>query len=118
MKLTLVKGELDDWYTIERAEHENIRELRPHPSMKNVTSLYYSGRISDACVEGTSLEMMAIARAIAADGEAHFKRCAVKPSGDGFLFWSPRNSMEEAFVPGPDARELADEIKARLFLET
>lgn len=119
MKLTLKKGYMDDWYTIERAEHEEIQEIRKHPTLPNVMILYYSGRISDACVEGDASEMMAIAQAIQAEGSAQFDRCAVqRVEGHGFFFWSPRNSQERAFVETEDAKELAEEIKARLFLET
>lgn len=113
----------DDWYTIERANHENKHDLRPlyDTEGKQIGSaLWYSGRISDADVEGTGEEMQAIADAIENRASVGFKRCAVKflGSGEFFLFWSPRNSQEPAVVPVADADDLAREIRARFYLES
>ena len=81
MKIVLKKsGALDDWYTIERAHHENRQWLEP--TGPNSMRLMYSGRISDACVEGTAAEMLEIAKAIKARGSASFKRCAVPSRSD------------------------------------
>lgn len=113
MKITLQKSDwLEDWYTIERAEHENCQWLAPIGG--NGLQLMYSGRISDACVEGTAEEMRAIAEAIKARGSASFNRCAVQVKGDVAYFCSPRNSTRDAEIPLADADEFADQAIAAL----
>lgn len=112
MKIALVKSDsLGDWYTIEKAEHENRHwmasvDIGGYPCM----SLMYSGRISDACVEGTAAEMLAIAEAIERREEESFKRCAVDARTDRVEFWSPRNSQRHGIV----SREAADELAAQI----
>lgn len=98
--LTLRKSEfLDDWYVIERRS---------------------GGDISDACVEGTAAEMLAIAATITARGYFGARRCAVEFSDGAFLFWSPRNSQGDAndAISPEDADDLAREIRAALATET
>lgn len=109
--LTLV-GE-GDWFTIERAEHDNEFGLEPtdDPDCHAVT---YTGRISDADVEGSAEEMLSIAEAIEKRGSCSFKRCAVSVEGDIVRFRSPRNSMRSGIVRLEDADALAAEIRAKL----
>lgn len=109
MKLILRKSDvLDDWYVIERAEHDNrtwFEQTEP-----NVMVFRSSARISDADVEGTSAEMLEIAEAIKKRERTWFKRCAVRVDGCAAYFHSPRNSSTDGVVPLEDADELADEI--------
>lgn len=114
-KLTLVKSDLDDWFTIERAQHANVHELRP---TKYGAALFYSGRISDACVEGTADEMRGIAAAIERRSTESHKRCAVNASTDRVELWSPRNSQEHGIVSLADADELAAQIRRELPTES
>lgn len=109
--LTLVED--DGWFTIEKAEHENEHRLIPDAYG---ASLWYSGRISDACVEGTAEHMLAIAQAIIEKRDHDERRCAVEVSEDGqtVAFWSPRNSRENGVVPYADALALAHEIIEKL----
>ena len=90
---TIKCDEMGDWYTVEKAEHGNVETLVPYD--KNGSFLYYSGRISDACVEGPASAMIAMARAVLANGSYREKRAAVKVDEDDHvaLFWSPRNSQ-------------------------
>lgn len=113
-KLKLVKSDLDDWYTIERAHHDNRHWMEPlygYDGRQIGHSFQHSGRISDACVEGTLEEMKEIAQAIFEGTRASFKRCAVKYMEDGRVaFWSPRNSQRDGIVTDEEATELAREI--------
>jgi len=113
MKIKLVKSDyLDDWYTVERAEHEHRQWMeRTGP---NCMKLMDSGRISDACVEGTAGEMRELALAIKARGEAEFRRCAVRVDGESAYFCSPRNSEVDGVVPLADADAFADQVLAEL----
>ena len=113
MKIVLKKSDgLDDWYTIERAHHENRHWLEP--TGQDSVQLMYSGRISDACVEGTAAEMIEIAKAIKSRGAASFKRCAVRVDGEHAYFCSPRNSERDAGISLVDADEFADQALAEL----
>lgn len=113
MKIVLQKSDwLDDWYTIELAEHEGRQWLEP--TGPNSMTFMDSARISDACVEGTAEEMRTIAEAIKARGSASFKRCAVHVKGDLAYFRSPRNSTRDAEVPLADAEEFAGQVLAAL----
>lgn len=110
VKLTLKKSDsLDDWYCIERAEHDGREWIADG-------SFQCSSRISDADVEGTEEEMRAIAQGIRDRTMASFRRCAVDfgegPLGQGAMFYSPRNSMDrnKGAVPLARADELAAEI--------
>jgi len=109
--LTIV-GE-DDWCTIERAAHSNTYGLAPtsEPGWFQGT---YSGRISDADVEGEPDEMLAIAKAIRERSQVAFKRCAVSVENGIVHFRSPRNSRRDGVVLLEDADALAAEIEAKL----
>jgi hypothetical protein len=113
MKLTLREGGMENWYVIERAEHDGRVWLGSAEGMPGVMALHSSARISDADVEGTGEEMLEIADAILTHGEARSTRCAVDARGDLVLFWSPRNSQKRAQVPLHDAVELAFEIRKK-----
>jgi hypothetical protein len=103
---------MGDWWIIERAEHDGrqwFERTGPRSSM-----LMCSARISDADVEGTSEEMLAIAQAIEEWEHVSFRRCAVDARGDKHKpvrLWSPRNSQVEAEVPYARAFELAEVIR-------
>lgn len=113
MKIKLVKSDwLDDWYTIERAEH--VGRVWIEPGDDGVCHFMDSGRISDACVEGTASEMIEIAKAIKANHSASFKRCAVRVGEKFAYFYSPRNSQRDAEVPLEDAIAFADEALSEL----
>jgi len=114
MKLTIQRSAFDsDWWVIERAEHNNTRGLGVHPTL-GCTMLMYSGRISDADVEGTGEEMRAIAKAIKERAGVRFKRCAVNvwAEADRVEFCSPRNSTVDGECTLAEADELADLILA------
>lgn len=113
MKIVLQKSDcLDDWYTVERAEHEGRTWLeRTGP---NSMRFMDSARISDACVEGTAEEMAELAKAIKARGAASFNRCAVRVVGDSAYFRSPRNGTRDAQVPLADADEFAEQTLSAL----
>lgn len=113
MKLKLCKSDwLGDWFTIERAEHENKRWFEDVPGMTNARAFQHSGRISDADVEGTLAEMVALAEAIETKGSKGFKRCAVDARQEPVKFWSPRNTMERmGEVSYEDALDLARQIR-------
>lgn len=113
MKILLEKSEwLDDWYTIVRAKHDGRQWLERAGS--NGMKFMCSERISDACVEGTSEEMMQIAKAIKTRSSASFKRCAVWIKGDIAYFCSPRNSTIDAEVALEDADAFAESVIAQL----
>lgn len=109
--IVMIKG-TDDWFTIEHRDHANIHELRPMAF--GGMGLYYSGRISDADVEGTAEEMREIASAIRALGMAGATRCAVDATGEHVLFSSPRNTMRPAQVTHEHAAALATQITNEL----
>lgn len=109
-KLILVKSEfLDNWYVIERAEHEGIE--RADQVGPNSYTLFCSSRISDADVEGHLDQMVALADAIESSGSVSFKRCAVRIENDRAFFWSPRNSRREGETSLACALELAKQIR-------
>ncbi len=115
MKVVLRKSEwLDDWYIIERAQHEHRQHLEQVGS--NAFALMCSSRISDADVEGCASEMLAIADAIEERGYSSSKRCAVDARTDRVQLWSPRNSQHPGVITYAEADELAADI--RRVLET
>lgn len=75
--------------------------------------LYHGdGRLlSDACVEGPVSQLDALAKAIESRGECYFRRCAARPTEDGYEFWSPRNSMGHT---GRVSLDTADSIAAQI----
>ena len=116
MRLALRKSDaLDDWYVIERADHDGREWMEPFKAGGVAgAALHCSSRIEPSTdVEGPAAEMRAIAAAIRAGGSIEFRRCAVR-MGRVVEFWSPRNSREPGIVPLADARELAAEIEAAL----
>lgn len=112
-RLTLRKSDgLDDWYVIERAEHDGRRWME---KTDYGFALHTSARFSDnADVEGDGAEMLAVAAAIEARGEYDAKRCAVRVDGDRVEFWSPRNSESPGVVTLAVADALAAEIRNTL----
>lgn len=102
---------IPDWWVIELAEHDGVEELRP--TGPNSASWFSSARMSDADVEGTSAEMMAIAVAIELREYVGFKRCAVDASKEPVEFWSPRNSQRPGMVSRASAEALAKEIREK-----
>ena len=112
MKLKLASMKLGEgvWYTIERAEHEGRQWLQQNPD--GGASFMCSSRICDASVEGPIEDMQGIAKAIRERGSAHFYRCSVKFTGDGFSFTSPRNATTEGEVTIDEADDLASQIEA------
>lgn len=112
MKLTLRAGTfLDDWWLIERAEHDSRVWVEP---TKYGTALMCSSRVCDADIEGSPGEMLEIADAIERRGEFHARRCAVHVRGADVHFWSPRNSMKHGVVNLEEADELVTVIRSVL----
>jgi hypothetical protein len=105
----------DGWYTVERAEHEN-RYWVEETEYEDFTCghLVYSGRVSDADVEGTASEMRGLAGAIRARRRFAVKRCAVRFDATHAYFWSPRNSRTAGRVALASADDLAAQIEALL----
>lgn len=111
--LTMKKSEwLDDWYIIERAEHDGREWMERNGP--NSSTLRCSARFSDADVEGSAYEMLALAEAIEQRSRNSFKRCAVRIEGERAYFCSPRNSQEDGEVSLAAADVLAAEIRATL----
>jgi hypothetical protein len=114
MKLTVRKcANMDDWWVIELEDHEGRHWLEP---MQGGARLRWSGRFSDADVEGTGEEMLEIAKAIKARGVVRFRRCAVnvRAEQDRVEFYSSRNSQEDGVCTLAEADELADLILAEV----
>lgn len=114
MKIKLNKCEhMDDWYTIVRAEHDDKEWWED--TGPNSARLMLSERIvPNACIEGTSSEMLSIAYAIRDSSSESFKRVAVHFAKDGVHLYSPRNSSEDGVVSVEEAMEFADEVIAEL----
>lgn len=112
--LTIRKSDdIDDWYVIERAEHDGRQWLE---KTEYGYSFMTSARIGNADVEGTRDEMLAIAKAVEDRTDFHAGRCAVEfDSGAGqFQFSSPRNSIHADAHTTAVADALAAEIRALL----
>jgi hypothetical protein len=110
VNLTLRKSDwLDDWYVIERAEHDGRTWLEPIPGG---LAFMCSARLGDADIEGTAAEMLAIADAIETNRSVSFRRCAARREGTGYLLGSPRNSVKFTAVRLADAMALAAIIRA------
>lgn len=118
MKILLNKVEdMDDWYTIIRAEHDG-REWIERIS-ENHSAFRSSERLADdgsACIEGSSYEMLNVASAIERKIAAYFKRIAVAYSekNNGFYFWSPKNSKEKVLISLEDSEDLMRQIYEKL----
>lgn len=102
----------DDWYVIERAEHDGRSWLES--TGPNSMSLRCSSRFSDADVEGTAEEMLEIAEAIETMGIVSFRRCAVDATGEHVRFHSPRNSQTDGITTSERALALAKEIREKI----
>lgn len=102
---------VQDWYVVVRTHHDGKTWLEPavHEGVPYL-SLKTSERLSDADIEGTREEMIALMTAILDGKEASFKRCGAEPVDDGWLLGSPRNSTEWAFVSTENARKAAQEF--------
>lgn len=115
MKLTLVPSCIDDWWVIQKAEHDNKSWLEEREDqLGSYEFVMYSHRFSDADVEGPSCEMLEIAQAIECTDSAHFRRCAVSVVCDRVFFWSPRNSQSSGECTLAEAEELAKEIRSKI----
>lgn len=102
-----------DWWTIERKEHPNKHYVE---RTDYGTALRYTGRISDADVEGNSEEMMGMADGILNKKGYQANRCAVGIEGESVFFCSPRNSQTRGEVPLKVAEALANQIVAEMRL--
>lgn len=113
MKIVLKKSDaLKDWYLIVRAEHDGLQWLeRTGP---NSMRLMLSERISDADIEGSADEMLALAEAIQNRKNIEFRRCAVEFVGYEVHLWSPRNSIKEGVVSIREADEFAEHVMQEL----
>jgi hypothetical protein len=115
MKLTINKPGDEDWYLIERAEHDGRTWVETvmvggHPCMSFMTA----ARFSDADVEGSAEEMRDIATAIETRSTESHKRCGVDATGDPVKFRSPRNSQRDGECTLVEADALAAQIRALL----
>lgn len=111
MRLTIRKCEhIENWYVIERAEHDGRAWMEPMGP--GAMALRLSARFSDADVEGTGAEMLAIADAIERRTRASFKRCMVDASTEPVRFASPRNSQRDGECSLAEAVELARSIRS------
>ena len=103
----------DDWYTVIRVEHDG-REWVENPD-KNSSRFMCSERLSpEACIEGTTLEMIEVASAIKRRSSLKFKRIAIAWTGSDFLFWSPKNSEKKVSISTEDADSFANEVQEML----
>lgn len=117
MKIKLKKCDgLDDWYTIVRAEHDG-RAWSEQVGGNSYQWMMSERLTPDACIEGNSSEMVAIANAIKARGSESFKRCSVHFEDDGVHFCSPRNSSVDAVISIEDADEFAFKVLQLLHTE-
>lgn len=109
-KLTITKSDiLDDWYLIERAEHDGKTWFEYH---EYGASLMCSSRLGNAGIEGNFDEMLKIADAIQKRSSVSFKRCEIEYDNNVFYFASPRNTDYDTRVPISisEADELAEQI--------
>lgn len=114
MGLVLVRSEsLENWFSIRTTEPEYRQMVQTGP---NSEALWISNRVSDACVEGTMLEMLILSRAILGQTRYESGRCAVDARGadkyDEVLFWSPRNSEMRGVFTFDEATDLAKQIRS------
>jgi hypothetical protein len=129
MELTIRKSDgLDDWYLIERAVHiqRTWDEHYTTPGGMGVSFYCTSARICgegygdtppghSADVEGTCLEMLAIANAIELGDAVRFKRCGVDARSEPVRISSPRNGNGfDAEVTRAEALDLARKIREML----
>lgn len=118
MKILLNKVEdMDDWYTIIRAEHEGKEWIEK--ISENCSAYRNSERLDgkgQASIEGTRDHILGIAIAIQEKSAVSFKRIAVSYSkeNNGFFFWSPKNSEIPVLIPLEDAENLMRQIYEKL----
>ena len=113
MKLGIEKADcIDNWYVIYRVDV--APRIWFEKTGDNVLSLMDSTRISDADVEGTRIEMLALADAIVEKKRIEFHRCAIDATQEPIKLWSPRNSRKDGKCSHQDALDLANKIKAEL----
>ena len=112
MKIILKKAEcLPDWYIIERygvPEKTWWEETGPH-SFRLMTS---SRIVPSYSVEGTTAEMIELAKCILDGSDCHFTRCAIAFKKKGVEIWSPRNSSNspKGLITREEAREFAESV--------
>lgn len=111
MKAICVRSEwIDDWFRVVREEHDGkewCEEIRP-----GYTQFMMSERlVPDACIEGTSGEMLSLASAIETHRSVSFKRCAVDATKEVIKIWSPKNSRVPANLDHEEAKQLAKSIR-------
>ena len=114
MKIVLKQCEgMGDWYTIVRAEHDGREWFQD--TGPNSSSFMMSERlVPNACIEGNTEEMLAIAHAVKNKTSESFKRVAVHFEEDGVHLYSPKNSSEDGVVTVQEASEFADEVIKQL----
>lgn len=100
---------MEDWFVIDRRDHDHTRW---YERTEYGVAVMCSSRISDADIEGTGAEMLAIADAITARSSESFRRCECIHVDGGFELSSPRNSSFAVFVPYTVADMLALDIRA------
>ncbi len=112
IKLTISKGSFDDWWVLERIEHDDRTWNEP----TNYGSQYCMSRRLEKTtdVEGTKEEWIAIRKAILNKSGIDFTRCSVEHTKKGFLVESPRNSQEPILISDSSAIYLANEIERKL----
>lgn len=112
MKIGFVRSNaISNWFTVERTDVKPRFWIeRVENELGGYSQLCSSLRISDADVEGTEAEMIAIARAVIDGQSISFRRCATSTNGDKVMFWSPRNSQHPGEVPREEAVRAAKEF--------
>jgi hypothetical protein len=109
IKLKCFDGGNMCWYTIIRVEHDG--KIWWEPTGPNSARRMASERLTpEADIEGSAVEMLAVAHAIKNREAVSFRRCAVHFEDDGVHLCSPRNSEYDAVVTIEEANELADQI--------
>lgn len=112
MKCIVKKSEwLDDWYVIERAEHDGRQWFDP---CEGGMIFRTSSRLTGADIEGTAAEMLAIATAIETGESFCAKRCQSARMDTGYAMMSPRNDERATIITFEEATELAADIRAKV----
>ena len=121
----------DNYWTIERAEHDGrnwMQPLGPHSSAYCLSSRLGEPSAepnmhNNADIEGDSYEMMAIAKAIEnglAFGPGHqsaqvsFRRCEAVVTEEGVELMSPRNMRFPVVISHANAKALAEDIREKV----
>ncbi len=112
IKLTISKGSFDDWWVLERIEHDNKTWNEP---MEYGSRYCMSRRLEKTTdIEGPAREWSAIRKAILDETTISFTRCSIEHRKQGFLIESPRNSQEPILISASSAIYLANEIERKL----